>query len=338
MLGTVHNKQGKNLLATGIKVLASTTLVAGGGWMLYSYLGIDHDVLLSDAIPAERRMFTVEETGDLSYYVDDRASGRPLVLIHSVNAAASAYEMKPLFQHYRQQWPVYALDLPGYGFSERSARVYKPSLFRDAVTALLTSEVGQPADVVALSLGSEFATAATLAQPDAVRSLVLISPTGFDGGRDGTSTAPETGISAHDLLSFPLWRRPLFDLIASRVSIRYFLGRSFVGAAPDAFVDYAYDTAHQPGAEHAPLYFLSGKLFTPDPRSRLYAQVEHPALVLYDRDPYVAFDQLPAFVASQPNWQAERIAPSRGLPHFEELDRVTDALDAFWQGLEPSAG
>ncbi len=327
----------RNRLVTGLKVLASSAVLASGGWILYSHLGIDHDVPLSDAIPAERRMFEAEQAGQLSYYVDDRTSGRPLVLIHSVNAAASAYEMRPLFQHYRQERPVYALDLPGYGLSERSNRVYTPQLFRDAILALLKSEVGEPADVVALSLGSEFATASTLARPEAVRSLTLISPTGFDGGRDGTSTAPETGISAHDLLSFPLWRRPLFDLIATRTSIRYFLSRSFVGPVPDDFVDYAYTSAHQPGAEHAPLYFLSGKLFTPNVRSQLYDKIKQPTLVLYDRDPYVAFDQLPAFVESRPPWQAERIAPSRGLPHFEQLDRVTDALDAFWQGLEPSA-
>jgi hypothetical protein len=33
----------------------------------------------------------------MAYYSDTSVSGRPLVLLHSVNAAPSALEMKPLF-------------------------------------------------------------------------------------------------------------------------------------------------------------------------------------------------------------------------------------------------
>ena len=61
---------------------------------------------------------------------------RPLLLLHSINAAASAYEMKPLFEHYSRERPVYALDFPGYGLSDRSARDYTPRLMTDAIHAL----------------------------------------------------------------------------------------------------------------------------------------------------------------------------------------------------------
>jgi pimeloyl-ACP methyl ester carboxylesterase len=46
----------------------------------------------------------------------------PMLLVHSVNASASAAEMAPLFDYYRQSRSVYALDLPGFGFSDRSDR------------------------------------------------------------------------------------------------------------------------------------------------------------------------------------------------------------------------
>ena len=60
---------------------------------------------------------------------------RPLLLIHSVNAAGSAYEVRPLFDHARATRPVYAIDLPGFGLSERSDRAYTPRLMTDAVLA-----------------------------------------------------------------------------------------------------------------------------------------------------------------------------------------------------------
>lgn len=338
MIGIREKENPVSALKTGVKTLVSVTLAAAGGWIAYSHLAIDHDVPLSDAIPAERRTFYSEAAGELSYYVDDRSSGRPLVLIHSVNAAASAYEMHPLFEHYRRERPVFAPDLPGYGLSERSSGEYSPQIFEDAILALLTSEVDGTADVIALSLGCEFAARAALVKPERFNSLILMSPTGLDSRDTGRASqrvkGTETGDTLYKALTFPLWRRPLFDLITTRFSIKFFLGRSFVRSVPEPFIDYAYATAHQPGAEHAPLAFLSGELFTPDVRAQVYEKVETPTLVIYDRDPYVQFDGLSDLLDKNPSWQAERIEPTLGLPHFEKLTETTQALDSFWQGLK----
>src|SRR5947207_8832310 len=98
--------------ALGVGALLAALGAAVGGWMSYSALRINHRHDMPPAIDAERRTFISPQAGMLSYYVDRKAVGRPLVLIHSINAAASAYEMKPIFDHYRGQRPVYALDLP----------------------------------------------------------------------------------------------------------------------------------------------------------------------------------------------------------------------------------
>lgn len=314
-------------------------LVAGG---IYSAVAIDHAVPLPSAIEAERRRLRSTQAGELNYYMDKRASGRPLVLVHSVNAAASAYEMRPLFEHYRGQRPVYALDLPGFGFSERSDRVYSPTLYTTALLDLLReveSRLG-PADVVALSLGSEFAARAALQQPELVRSLTLISPTGLTARtqvnrseRAGTTPA---GARLHSLFLFPLWSQAFYDALASRTSIRYFLKMSFVGEPDRELVDYAYATAHQPGARFAPFAFVSGQLFSPDIRESVYERLAIPVLTLYDQDAFVRFDTLPAVLERNPNWRATRLIPSRGLPQFERRDDTTRALDAFWQSVEAS--
>lgn len=327
----------KSLFDAGGKII-STGLVAAAGWILYSNLAIDHEVTLEEAIPAERKTFQTSRTGLLSYYVDRQATGRPLVLIHSVNAAASAYEMLPLFERYRGRRPVFALDLPGFGFSERSDREYNPQIYVKAIIALLESQVGEPADVLALSLGCEFSALAALASSGYFHSLVMVSPSGFSqqGSKRASQRveADESSGVVHSILAFPLWSRPLFDLIATRTSIEFFLGRSFVGPIPAGFVDYAYASAHQPGAHHAPLYFLSGKLFTQEVRSRVYEKLDIPVLVIYDEDAYVSFEALNDFVATNPGWRKERITPTRGLPHFEKLTDIQLALDRFWDKIE----
>lgn len=267
--------------------------------------------------------------GRISYYANaPGASGRPLLLIHSINAAPSTYEVKPLFERYAPLRPVYSIELPGFGHSERSARRYTPALFADAIGALLERVVGQPADVLALSLSAEFAARAALQRPQGVASLVLVSPTGFFRRR---LPPPWVGRLAHGVLGAPLWSRRLYNRLVTRDSIRYYLGRSFHGEPPAALVDYAYATAHQPGAHHAPLHFLSTLLFTRRAAESLYARLgELPVLAIADRDPYIGFELLEAFAAVRENWRFERLEPHLGLPHWERSEPTFAALEAFW--------
>lgn len=325
--------QRKSVLA-GASSLLTTPAAIGASWIAYSAFFINHSVPIDKAIHAEWSTFLGEHSGLLTYYLDRHESGRPLVLVHSINAAGSSYEMRPLFEHYQHTRPIFALDLPGFGFSERSDRPYTSLLYANAILDFLQSEVGEPADVVTLSLSSEFAAWAALAEPERFHSLTMISPTGFTARTQTSGSARAAQKRKSDnlyrLFAFPLWGQGFYDLIATRPSIDYFLQKNFVGPIDPGLADYAYATSHQSGARYAPLYFVSGKLFTRDIVSRVYDRLMLPVLVLYDRDAFVRFDTLPEFVDAHSNWRRVQIVPSNGLPQFERLPETVDALDRFW--------
>jgi pimeloyl-ACP methyl ester carboxylesterase len=334
------NKTLKNItkgVAWGLTGLVSATAAAVGGWIVFSRRYIRHDMPLDEALEAERHDFASQHAGRISYYADPRGKGTPLVLLHSINAAPSAYEMKPIFEHFQGQRPVYALDLPGFGFSERSDRLYSPLLYQHAISDFLKEVVRKPADVVALSLSCEFAARTAVHEPDLFRSLVMISPTGFNQPRvDKIAERADQRGTKNQLyagLAVPLWNRPLYDLVSSRPSIQFFLNKSFEGLVPEGFVDYAYQTAHQPGAQYAPTYFLSGKLFTPAVRETVYVSLKQPVLVIYDHDPYTNFEMLPTLLRECAIWKGARISPTKGLPHWEAPQRVINAMTNFWSEL-----
>ncbi len=325
--------QSKTKKRDPLGILITGALAVSSSWIMYSRFMIDHDLPLPNAMPAKRETYFSKPYGKMCYYIERKAEGRPLVLLHSINAAASSYEMRPLFEYYRTKRPVYALDWPGYGFSERTPRAYSPLFFENTLVEFIATQVGEPADVVALSLGGEFAARSAFSRPDLIRSLVLISPNGLSIRPGDTSLeSPATGGSnfAYNALSFPLWGQALFDLIASRRSIDFFLKQIFVGTIAPGLADYSYLTAHQAGAHHVPLHFLSGKLFSPNIVKAVYQQLQVPTLAIYDKDAYVTFERLPQVLEQNPNWQSQQIAPTRGMPHFEKLPETVAALDAFW--------
>jgi len=323
----------KGVLLT-IGGIVSTFLAASAGWIIYSRKYIHHDMKSGDALHDGPKNFQSKHAGRISYYADTSGKGTPIVLLHSINAAASVFEVEPLFDHFKGRRPVYALDLPGFGLSDRSDRTYSPMLYQQAITEFLADVVGQAADVVGFSLSCEFAALTAVHKPELMHSLVMISPTGFRPPKV-SKVSDRAGLRGSknmlfSMLSVALWNRPLFDLIASRPSIQFFLNQSFEGLVPERFLDCAYQTAHQPGSQYAPTYFLSGKLFTPAVRETVYKVLTLPILVIYDRDPFTNFEMLPVMSKEYDNWHAIRISPTKGLPHWEQPEKTFNALDDFW--------
>ena len=314
---------------------ASAQAVSAPAGQIQSVQGaipISRQPTLSNALNAERRYLELPGFGAVAYYLDMRGTGRPLVLTTSINAAASAYEMKPVFDTYAGTRPIYVLEWPGFGSSDRPDVDYTPELMTSALKALV-QRIGGEVDVVSLSLGSEFAARAALTEPR-IKSLALISPSGLGSAEGGTQRARDEDGGQKLYQRLRTFGTPLYALIASKLSILYFLNQSFVGQVDDGLFRYSIQSADQPGGKYAPLYFISGRLFTPDAFDTLYSKLTIPVLVLYDKDNYVNFARLPDFTA-RPGVRAVRIVPSQGLPQFEEMPKVKEALDIFWQQTGP---
>ncbi|HEX7098840.1 MAG TPA: alpha/beta fold hydrolase [Acidimicrobiia bacterium] len=309
-----------------VKNVPRMATVAAGAGIAWSAIGVDHNMPLKPALPGLKVHHPDGSGGQMALYHDDSGEGSPVLLVHSVNAAASSYEMRPLFTRLMGERPVWALDLPGFGFSDRGDRPYSPRMMGLAIDQAL-ERIGQPAHVVALSLGCEFAARAASDRPDMVRSLSFLSPTGF-GGR--VNQGPSFGT----LLRFPLWSQAVFDGIASRSSIRYYLAKSFVGPVDEMLVEYAYRSAHQPGARYAAIAFLSGDLHTLTVVDSLYASLEVPTLVVYNTDPFSGFERLPEFLAGREGWDAVQMPGTNGLPHWDKPNETLEALRRHWEANE----
>lgn len=316
------------------KRLPTLATVSTIGWLAYTAVR-NRDVLpLSEPFPSRLELIEGADGAMIATHISDLGAvpvATPVLLIHGVNAAASSAEMRPLFERLSIDRPTTAMDLPGFGHSDRSARPYTPELMAEAVTQVLES-LTQPAHVVALSLTSEFVARAAAHHPEMVRSITMISPTGM--GR--RSRKEELGSSSWEsLLKIPLVGQALYDLLVTKQSIDYFLAKSFAGPVDSELGKAAIETGRQPDARHAPIAFLSGRLFTPEALGRLYQPLTVPTLVIYDDDAYTDFADLPAFVAAGNGTRTvARIPGTKGLPHFDEPGLTIEALNYFWKEIE----
>ena len=261
----------------------------------------------------------------------------PLLLIHSVNAAGSAAEVAPLYEHYAAQREVVAMELPGYGFSDRSDRAYTPRLMSDAVIAVIAhlqaEQGGAPVDVLALSLSCEYAARASVDLPSSVRRLAMVSPTGFSGKRRhyGPAGAGRGVDWLYRLLTRKSWVQGLYRTLTRPGVIRYFLVRTWGSPRIDETLwRYCVLTTRQPGAHYAPLHFLSGQLFSADVNT-LYEALRCPVwLSMATRGDFTDYRGRDT-VQGRGNWQMHHVHGG-ALPYFEDLAAFVARLDPFWGG------
>jgi len=286
------------------------------------------------AVQGERFEFD-SAAGRISAYV--AGQGPPLLLVHSVNAAASVAEVRPLFEQYVRTHTVFALDLPGYGFSERSDRVYTPRLMTDALLAMrepMRRRCGdRPVDALAVSLACEFLARAAVESPEAWRSLALVSPTGFNGQRARRDPPGSTRAMPwlHRALRGPGWGGALFRGLTRPGVIRYFLERTWGSKDIDETLwRYAVITTRQPGAEYAPLHFLAGSMFSTDIHT-IYETLSQAVWMSHGvRGDFVDY-RGKSLVEGRPNWRFD-VLPTGALPYFEVPQQFNAAYDAFLPG------
>lgn len=102
--------------------------------------------------------------------------GTPLVLIHGFGA--SAFHWRHNIPALAQQRPVYALDLIGFGLSDKPLLDYNAELWRDQVGAFLREVVGRECVLAGNSLGGFTALYATSANTEMVKGCVLLNAAG----------------------------------------------------------------------------------------------------------------------------------------------------------------
>ncbi len=332
MAGRVEQRVMRRERVGALGRVAGVSLLATAAGIGCSAVGVRQPPPLPAAVSGERRE-TDQRAGRLSYYVD--GAGPPLLLIHSINAAGSAYEVRPIFEHERARRRVFAVDLPGFGFSDRSPRRYEPRLYVDAIQDMLdviAADCGpEPVDALALSLSSEFLARAAVERPERFRTLALVTPTGFDQasvrrqGRPG-ETREVPGLYA--FFTFPLWSQGFYDLLVSRPSIRFFLKKTWGSKEIDeGLASYDYLTTHQPGARNAPYAFVSGRLFSTDIR-QVYQELRMPVWLAYGtRGDFGDFSGA-GWTAGRANWTVEAYETG-ALPFFEQPDAFLRSYDRF---------
>lgn len=268
--------------------------------------------------------------GQIFYRVAGDEAATPVLFVHGVGAGARSFMWWRNFEPLAADFRVYAIDLLGFGYSEKPAAApYSSDLYVELVADFIRQVVRRRAGIVASSLGAAFAVRAADEHTSLVDALVLVSPTGV-GHLRARPDLP--GAAFYGLLHSPVLGTSFYNAMTSERSIRdyarnqLFYDKRFVTSR---LVAHYYATSHLPGAQHAIAAFLSGYLNT-DIRAA-FSRLRQPlTLVWGEQDSVNPVQNAAALLRLNARARLEVFERCRMMPQEEHAERFNALLrDTF---------
>ncbi len=264
--------------------------------------------------------------GDIFYTI--AGEGEPVLFIHGVSAGVSSYEWRKNFLPLSDQFTVYALDLLGFGLSDKPDVLYNAHLYSQLIIDFIMDVIGRPVDIAASSHGAAYVTLAAEKHKPLVRRLLFSCPTGI--GFADKQIPMSTWLSL--ALKVPVFGQSVYYGLTSYAGIEGYL-KSQVYANPvnvgQDVIDHYYAASHLPGADRAIRAFIAGKLNVDV--SQHFSLLTQPVAIVWGKQARITpVEMADRFIEANSMSRVEILNDAAQLPHEERCEEYNDlARDVF---------
>jgi pimeloyl-ACP methyl ester carboxylesterase len=263
-------------------------------------------------------------------------TGQPLVLIHGFGASIGHWRKNiPVLANAGYQ--VFALDLLGFGGSDKAAVEYSMDLWSELVKDFWNAHIQKPAIFIGNSIGALLSLIVLTKYPETGAGGVLINSAGGLSHRSHELNPLLRLVMGtfNKLVTNPLTGNIVFNRIRQKSQIRRTLYQVYCDrtAVTDELVDLLYLPSCDPGAQKV---FASIVTAPPGPNlEKLLPQLEFPLLVIWGaKDPWIPMTEDNVYTAAQENGKNIKIVPIDNAGHcpHDEVPDIVNSEIINWLG------
>ena len=256
-------------------------------------------------------------------YVCQGQSNPPILLLHGFDS--SLMEFRRLLPLLAQQSEVWAVDLLGFGFSDRPADIpLTPDAIKTHLYHFWAEKIKRPVILVGASMGGAAAIDFILTYPDCVSQLVLLDSAGFAAGPAmGKLMVPPLDRWATNFLKNPRVRQ--------KISESAYCDRTFASA--DAQLCAALHLEHPNWAQALIAFTKSGGY---NFLNRKISQISHETLILWgENDRILGTKDAKKFKQAIAKSQLVWIPQCGHVPHLEKPQLTAQSILTFQRQTNP---
>ncbi len=263
----------------------------------------------------------------------------PLILLHGFGASIGHWQRN--LDAFSQRHTVYALDLLGYGASEKAVAPYAIALWMELVYDFWRTLIRRPVVLVGNSIGSSVALAAAAAHPEMAVGLVMMSlpdASVLEYPPAVTQTLKVLGMGLTPIFSLlkgiftsPLVFNPFFAVLRLPALVKIWALQAYAQdeALHADLVEIFAAPAYEPGAARALRAMINSQAReTVDYTAKtVLPQMTLPMLLLWGKqDKFVPPKLAPLFVDCNPALKLVELDAAGHCPHDECPDRVNPLI------------
>ena len=262
----------------------------------------------------------------------------PLIFLHGFGAAIGHWRHNlPAFS---QHYPVYALDLLGFGASEKASANYVIPLWLEQVHDFWQTFIQTPVVLVGNSIGSQVCLAVAAAYPQMVRGLVMLNlPDASvleapDWARPVITTlirllSPPLALTKQ-LLTVPILFSPFFRTIRRPSIIRVWAQQAYADSSrvDPELVEILSSPAYDYGAAEALRAMINARSEQPSYAAKdILPHLNLPMLLIWGRQDQMVPPKLgPLLARRNLNLQLLELDNAGHCPHDECPDRINQVV------------
>ncbi len=245
-------------------------------------------------------------------YLEEDGSDGNVLLIHGLGASAERWTQ--VIPHLSKKYHVIALDLIGYGFSDKPSVDYTPAFFSQFIFDFLNTIGITKTSMIGSSLGGQIATECAITQSKMIKKIVLVSPSGIM--KQSTPTLDAYMLAA--LYPTQDGTKTAFQMMA--------------GIRKEIDSDTINGFIQRMTLPNAKMAFMSTILGIRNavPLSERLAKISAPTLVVWGKqDTLIPIAYSKDFVSSIKNCQFVEMESSGHTPYVEEPEKFSEIVLKF---------
>lgn len=255
--------------------------------------------------------------------------GKPLLLIHNLNAASSGYEWNQMLTRLNEHYTVYTIDLLGCGRSEKPNMTYTNYLYVQLIQDFIKSVVGHRTSIIATGESASIPVMACSNNPELFDQIMLINPLSL---HDYSQMPGKMSKYYKLVVDFPVLGTLLYHIASSRQAITEELTtKNFFNpyTVKTTWIDSYYESAHL-GASPKSVYASVHCNFTKCNIVNALKKIDNSIYLIGGGAIDNIEDLLNEYKAYNPSIESTVIPETKYLPQLEAPGKLMELISTYF--------